>query len=92
MLEYDLELDKLLEIITRNKYKTILIQLPDGLKPRAKEIVDYIYENTNNACDVIVWSGTCFGSCDLPSGLENLKVDASIQWGHASFNKTKGWK
>ena len=38
----DLELDKVIESIKKEKAKTVCIQLADGLKPRATEIVDYI--------------------------------------------------
>lgn len=92
MFEYDLELDRLIEMISEKNYKKIVVQLPDGLKPRAKEIVDFIYENLNNECEVIVWAGTCFGSCDLPSGVDSLGVDACIQWGHEVFKKSQGWR
>jgi len=88
-MEYDLELDKLLDMIKNKDYKKIVVQLPDGLKPRAKEIVDYI--SKNSSCEIIIWGGTCFGACDLPAGIDNLGVDACIQWGHEIFKRTEGW-
>ena len=41
-MDYDLELNKIIETVKKNKYKTVLLQLPDGLKPKAKDIVDLI--------------------------------------------------
>lgn len=78
-MEYDLELNKVVEEIKRNKAKSVCIQLPDGLKPKAKEIVDFLEKNTK--AEVTVWLGSCYGACDIP----NLDVDLLIQWGHSEF-------
>lgn len=43
---FDLELDRVLEKIKEKNYKNVMIQLPDGLKPRAQEIIDRIEEET----------------------------------------------
>ena len=37
MADYDLELEKVAEKIKKEKAKTVLIQLPDGLKPKAPD-------------------------------------------------------
>ena len=41
-LSLNLELDKLLDAISKSKAKTVLVQLPDGLKPKAKEIQEKV--------------------------------------------------
>jgi 2-(3-amino-3-carboxypropyl)histidine synthase len=84
MENYDLELNRAVEEIKKNKAKSVCIQLPDGLKPKAHEIQQYIEKNTN--ASVIIWLGSCYGACDTPK-LENLKVDLLIQWGHSEFIK-----
>ena len=38
MQSYDLELNKVIERINKDNAKLVCVQLPDGLKPRAKEI------------------------------------------------------
>ena len=76
---YDLELGKIVREIKKAKAKTVCLQLPDGLKPRAKEIVDYI--NKRVKCNLFVWAGSCFGSCDIPK----LNVDLLIQFGHSEW-------
>jgi 2-(3-amino-3-carboxypropyl)histidine synthase len=86
---YDLELERVIERIRNNGYKTVMIQLPDGLKPHAKFIVDELRENTG--VDVIIWMASCFGACDVPTGLQQLKVDLFVQWGHNRFNRVEGW-
>lgn len=79
MDNYDLELDKAVEQIKQSKAKKILIQLPDGLKPKAKEIVDSLKKKTKTEIDI--WAGSCYGSCDTP----NAKYDLLIQWGHSKW-------
>ena len=84
MAQYDLELEKAAEKIKESGAKNVLIQLPDGLKPRFGEVVDYLEKNTQ--AKIILWSESCFGSCDLP----NVKgIDLLIQWGHAPPTELK---
>ncbi|MEM2121937.1 MAG: diphthamide synthesis protein [Candidatus Woesearchaeota archaeon] len=80
--DFDLELDKVIKEIKRTKAKNILIQLPDGLKPKAEEIQDFIEEKTNKRVKVFIWAGSCFGACDIPQVNE---IDLLIQWGHSKW-------
>lgn len=77
---YNLELNKVIEEIKKNKAKTVCIQLADGLKPKAKEIKEAIEKETN--ADILIWADTCFGSCDIPK----LDVDLLVQFGHSKWN------
>jgi 2-(3-amino-3-carboxypropyl)histidine synthase len=76
---YDLELGRVVREIGESGAKSVLVQLPDGLKPWALVIVDYLSER----CDVEVriWLGSCFGACDLP----NSEADLVVQFGHAAW-------
>lgn len=78
-MEYNLELQKAIDYIKKKKAKTVLIQLPDGLKPKAKEIHDTLEKNTN--AKIIIWLGSCYGACDTPKA----EVDLLIQWGHSEW-------
>ena len=78
-MNYDLELDKAVKEINKSKAKIVLIQLPDGLKPKANEIADKLEKKTK--AKVIIWAGSCFGACDIPK----LDVDLLIQWGHSKW-------
>ena len=64
-MNYNLELEKTIKQINKSKAKSVCIQLPDGLKPKAKEIADKIEKETN--AKVIIWAGSCFGACDIPN-------------------------
>ena len=82
-MEYNLELDKVIKEIKKSKLKKVCIQLPDGLKPKAEQIVKEIEDNTN--AKVIVWLGSCFGACDIPLEIEKLGIQLLIQWGHSKW-------
>jgi len=86
-MRYNLELEKAAEIIKKENAKKVCIQLPDGLKPTADEISSYLEKNTG--AEIIIWLGSCFGACDIPSGLENLGIDLVLQWGHTEFQWRK---
>ena len=45
--KYDLELDKIISKIKKNKAKLVLLQFPDGLKHYATVVVDYLEKRTN---------------------------------------------
>jgi len=83
--KYDLELDKIVLQIKKNKAKLVLLQFPDGLKPYATAVVNYLEEKTTNT-EFLIWLESCFGACDTPVGLENIKpkIDLIIQFGHSS--------
>jgi len=84
-MEYNLEISKIIKEIKKQRAKKILIQLPDGLKPKATEIVDKIESKTNAKC--FIWMDTNFGACDLPLGIEKLKIDLLVHFGHSKFEK-----
>lgn len=79
-IKYDLELEKAAEKILKEKAKLVCIQLPDGLKEKATEISKYLEEKTK--ATIIIWLGSCWGSCDIPV----LDVDLLIQWGHSEWS------
>ena len=84
--KYELELENILEKIKEEDAKLVLLQFPDGLKVYSTLIVDYLEEKTKDV-EFLIWFGTCFGACDYPVGLEDLKpkVDLVIQFGHSSL-------
>ena len=89
MDNYDLELSKVVDKISSGNSKLVCIQLPDGLKPKAEDIVSEI--NYKTGARVLIWLGSNFGACDMPLGLEKLGVDLLVSWGHNVFHKEEGW-
>lgn len=80
--KYNLELERVVSEIKKTKSKLVLLQFPDGLKLYATAVVDYLHEKTN--AEFLIWLGSCYGACDTPTGIENLKpkIDLTIQFGH----------
>ena len=84
---YDLELDRIIIEIKRKKANLVLLQFPDGLKPYATTIVDYLEEKTNKKVDFLIWFGSYYGACDIPVLGKELekKIDLVIQFGHSEM-------
>ena len=85
---FNLELPRIIEEVKKANKKRVLIQLPDGLKPRAAEIVKAIEKNTD--AKAFIWFSSCFGACDLPLGLETLGIDLLVAIGHNKYHKSMG--
>ncbi|MFP4523539.1 MAG: diphthamide synthesis protein [Candidatus Nanoarchaeia archaeon] len=82
--KYDLEIDRICNIILEKKYSLVALQLPEGLMPYAKQIVDAIVKKTQ--AQVYIWAGSNFGACDIPLHIEKLGVDALFHFGHSKWN------
>jgi len=80
--KYDLELDKVINQIKKQKAKLVLLQFADGLKPCATTIVDFLDEKFKGRVEFLIWLGSCFGACDTPTGIDNLEIDLVVQVGH----------
>ena len=80
--KYDLELERIISEIKKAKAKLVLLQFPDGLKPWATSVVDFL--ETRTSARFLIWFGSCYGACDIPIGLEKLKpkIDLIVQFGH----------
>ena len=89
MALYNQELQKAIEKIKQENAKLVCIQLPDGMKPEAKEIQAAITKETN--AKVLIWLGSNFGACDIPLGLDRLGVDRPISGLHKRFIRQEGW-
>ncbi|HII30076.1 TPA: hypothetical protein HA317_03370 [Candidatus Woesearchaeota archaeon] len=84
---YDLELPRVVSEIKKRKAKLVLVQLPSGLKPHAIDIQHEIESKTK--ARVILWAGSCFGACDIPS-VDGLGIDLIIQFGHSEMEYKLG--
>ena len=84
---FNLELDKAAAFINKEQPKKVLLQLPDGLRPKTKEIQEFLHKKTKAL--ILIWSGSCYGACDLPVEAKNIGVDMIIHWGHAPWKYSK---
>jgi 2-(3-amino-3-carboxypropyl)histidine synthase len=90
MLEgYDLDLDRIVRWIKKGKYKTVGLQLPEGLKIRHRTLAEALEERTSVI--PIYVTDPCFGACDLADEtMASLGIDALIHFGHSPLSgKTK---
>ncbi len=61
--------------------KRIGVQVPEGLKPRAHQIVERVRKLTG--AKVVLWGEPTYGACDLADRpLEEIGADALIHMGH----------
>jgi 2-(3-amino-3-carboxypropyl)histidine synthase len=89
---YDLEIERIVKTMKKEKARRVLLQFPEGMKPYAQVICDEIENQTKKEC--FIWLGSCFGACDIPNEAERLGIDLIIQFGHSnwSYDKKKGIK
>jgi len=81
---YELELERVAAEIGRRGARRVLLQLPDGMRPFAFQIAEYLRKAT--PVEVIISGDSCYGACDLASRqASELSVDLLIHYGHAPF-------
>lgn len=85
--EYDLELERIIRTIKREKAEKVLLQFPDGLKPFSTTIADYLEKQLPNT-GFFIWLGSCFGACDVPDVKES-EIDLIVQFGHSKWDYGK---
>lgn len=82
--DYDLSLDEIILQIKESGARRVLIQLPDGLKPEAERIQRHVAAALPGT-ELFFWSGSCFGACDIPLGIDRLGFDLLLHLGHAAW-------
>ena len=88
---YNLDFNEVILNIKKNNYKKILLQIPEGLKPNFKDIINFLESKTNS--DYMISADPCFGACDLyTSEMIDLNVDCAIQLGHLPIPNIKNYK
>lgn len=82
---YDLELERAITEIKKQKSKRVLLQVPDFFKPYATQIADELESKTK--AQVFIYFGSCFGACDIPvDEAKQVKADLIIQLGHSNWD------
>lgn len=85
MKSFDLEEERVKQEILKTGAKKVLIQLPEGLKPKALHISKIIEET---GALPIVSANPCYGACDLSTDeAEILNADLIIHYGHSKLMK-----
>ena len=77
---FDLKLDYIAAWISNGGYTSVALQLPEGLKIRATEIIDFLSEHTSS--NFIVLGDPCYGACDIFYNFRDV-ADALVHFGHS---------
>jgi 2-(3-amino-3-carboxypropyl)histidine synthase len=81
---YSIDFQKIVNTIKKEKYKRVALQLPEGLKSHATQIIEFL--ETKTKATIIISADPCFGACDIANyELKNLDVDLIVQIGHVSI-------
>lgn len=77
---FDLKLDYIAAWIRDGGYSSVALQLPEGLKIRATEIIDFLSERTDS--EFIVLGDPCYGACDIFADFKRV-AEALVHFGHS---------
>ena len=84
---FDLHVETIVEAVRERGAGLVALQLPEGLKRRAMELVEGSEASTDAV--VIVSADPCYGACDLiDAQLEPLGVDMVVHVGHTPMGDT----
>ncbi|MCX8173517.1 MAG: diphthamide biosynthesis enzyme Dph2 [Thermoplasmata archaeon] len=81
MRSYTYDAEKLKCWIEREKIKKFAVQLPAGLLPRAREIL----EELGGYGEPLLYAEPAFGACDFPDLDAIPEIDGLVQLGHAEI-------
>ncbi len=83
-MKLDFEVERIIRAIKENKFKTIALQFPEGLKEHAAKVADEICKGSG--CEVIISSKPCYGACDLADEeAAQLGCEALFHFGHSQI-------
>ncbi|SVC85766.1 uncharacterized protein METZ01_LOCUS338620, partial [marine metagenome] len=86
---HDFELEDLVERIRANDNRLVALQVPEGLKMQALEMMDSI-EDVSGA-KVILAADPCYGACDLVHDkMRMMGVELVAHMGHSQMNIDSG--
>ena len=86
---HDFELEELMERIRTNDHRLIALQVPEGLKMQALEMMDTI--ETDTSAQVVLAADPCYGACDLVHDkMQLMGVELVAHMGHSQMNIDSG--
>lgn len=81
---YNFELEKIVEVIEQEGYSRVMLQLPEGLRDYATDIVGEMERRTQ--AKAIISSNPCYGACDLAdSEASAMGAQALFHFGHSKL-------
>jgi 2-(3-amino-3-carboxypropyl)histidine synthase len=81
---YIVDVESVIQVINQKHFKTIAVQVPEGLKRSIFPLVDFIKKETG--ATVLVSADPCYGACDVVNyELKNMDVDCVVHIGHTAI-------
>jgi 2-(3-amino-3-carboxypropyl)histidine synthase len=81
---YSLDTERIVDEISHNGIKRVLLQLPEGLKPLGFELAQFVERQTN--AEVFLSGDPCYGACDLAlSSKKLIGAELLVHVGHAEI-------
>ena len=86
---HNFELDELIERIKSGDHQLIALQVPEGLKMQALDLMDQL--ETETASKVVLAADPCYGACDLVHDkMRMMGVEMVAHMGHSQMNIDSG--
>src|SRR3989338_4260531 len=83
----DIDLKEAIREIKERDAKTVVLQIPEGLKQYITAIVD---ELSKTGAEIFVSMDPCYGACDLAlDKMKALNADLLVHLGHAPIHRPK---
>ncbi|MBM4240730.1 MAG: diphthamide biosynthesis enzyme Dph2 [Euryarchaeota archaeon] len=83
MVNYELDIPRIIEKIREMKAKTVGLQFPEGLKIYATNVAEQIESETD--ATVLISADPCYGACDIADVQMGGVVDLLVHFGHTSL-------
>ena len=89
MERHDFQLEDLVERIKENDHRLVALQVPEGLKMQALEMMDEIEDGS--MAKVVLAADPCYGACDLVHDkMRMMGVELVAHMGHSAMNIDSG--
>ncbi|MBL11238.1 MAG: diphthamide biosynthesis enzyme Dph2 [Euryarchaeota archaeon] len=86
---HDFQLDELVDRIKSNDHRLVALQVPEGLKMQALEMMDQIEDGSG--AKVVLAADPCYGACDLVHDkMMAMGVELVAHMGHSQMNIDSG--
>ncbi len=86
---HEFRLDELIERIRSNDNRLVALQVPEGLKIQALEMMDKVEHDSG--AKVILAADPCYGACDLVHDkMKMMGVELVAHLGHSQMNIDSG--
>jgi|TARA_B100001250_G_scaffold137822_4_gene117923 2-(3-amino-3-carboxypropyl)histidine synthase len=87
--KHDFQLDELVDRIKSNDNRLVALQVPEGLKMQALEMMDQIEDGSG--AKVVLAADPCYGACDLVHDkMMAMGVELVAHMGHSQMNIDSG--